>query len=179
MRKYPQQLLEKKKGSTLFWDNHRRKVRVQILLGTLLGQTLVQLVLPGHFEPFSRLILVLHHRVLLSRKDRLHRGARTVDSFILTLVVYHKCVFTIDRLVMLKDFVHYWVVLVQLDSLVNIEHQFRVLVKQLYNPLSLLDLRQRVVQELRVLRDLKREYRLISSQWLPMKFKLTQTLSQV
>ena len=61
----------KKKGSALFRDSHRKRVGVQILLGTLPIQVLVRLALPNHFEPLNCPSLAFHHQVLLLGVDRL------------------------------------------------------------------------------------------------------------
>ena len=78
-------------------------------------------------------------------------------------MVHHMRVFIMDESVMSRGFIHYLVDLVSWDSLlVSLERLDKVLVGQLCELMLLLNLRQRVVVELRELKDLRQGPKLVS-----------------
>ena len=84
--------------------NPQKKVEVLSLREIHLDQVLSLLVHLKHFDLHNHLDLVRLHQVLLLEDEPHQRDVHDVVSPIMDLVVLHKCVFNVDRRVMLRGF---------------------------------------------------------------------------
>ena len=106
---------EKVLGSCL--GNPQRKVKVLSLREIHLDQVLSLLAHLKLFDFHNHLDLVRPHQVLLLKDEPHQRDAHDVVSSILDLVVLRKCVFSVGRQVMLRDFALCLMLLLQWDKL--------------------------------------------------------------